>query len=104
MWGPYQIDNDDDMVYVKGLTNLEVLELSRTKVTDKGLDHLKGFTKLQRLDLGGTQVTDKGLERLERLTRLETLNLENTTGVSDFGLVHLPRMRRNMVVANRSAM
>ncbi len=40
------------------------------KVTDAGLKHLKGLTNLQSLDLGQTQVTDAGLEPLKGLTQL----------------------------------
>src|SRR3954467_15577168 len=37
------------MVYLKGLTNLDALQLGKPKVTDKGLRNLKGFGKLRRL-------------------------------------------------------
>ena len=36
---------------LKGLTQLQSLNLRDTKVTDAGLVHLKGLTKLQSLDL-----------------------------------------------------
>ena len=43
---------DAGLEHLKGLTNLQSLDLTFTKVTDAGLEHLKGLTKLQSLDLG----------------------------------------------------
>ena len=62
--------------------------LGGTKVTDAGLAHLKGLTQLQSLNLGFTKVTDTGLEHLRRLTKLQRLNL-NYTKVTDAGLEYL---------------
>ena len=39
--------------------------LSKTEVTDAGLEHIKGLTKLEMLDLRKTRVTDEGVKRLE---------------------------------------
>jgi len=41
-----------------------------TQVTDAALEHLKGLTNLEELDLTYTQVTDAGLEHLRGLTSL----------------------------------
>ena len=59
---------------VKALSNLEVLRLSFTQVTDAGLIHLKGLKKLKSIDLSGTQVTDVTLVHLRRLKKLEQLD------------------------------
>ena len=45
----------------------------RSKVTDAWPGHLKGLTQLQRLDLSYTQVTGAGLEHLKGLTKLQSL-------------------------------
>ena len=45
--------------------SVETLDLSRTQVSDAGLEHLKGLTSLTALDLSGTQVTDEGVEALK---------------------------------------
>jgi len=58
--------SDVGLVHVQGLTNLEVLLLRNTRVTDAGLVHLAGLNKLKRLELHGTQVTDKGLDELRQ--------------------------------------
>ena len=57
---------DDELVHLKGLTNLQYLNLTGTKVTDAGLEHLKGLTSLKRLDLDGTKVTTKGVNKLQK--------------------------------------
>ena len=46
------------------MTNLRVLQLIGTQVTDAGLVHLEGLTNLGVLYLKGTQVTDAGENRL----------------------------------------
>jgi hypothetical protein len=42
-----------------------MLYLSDTQVTDTGLEHLKGLTNLERLELNRTQVTDEGVRKLQ---------------------------------------
>jgi hypothetical protein len=79
---------DAGLEHLKGLTQLEWLDLMDTPVTDAGLEHLKGLTQLQELYLGGTKVTDAGLDYLKGLTQLRTLYLGNTP-VTDAGLEHL---------------
>jgi hypothetical protein len=84
---------DAGLVHLKGLTNLEELDLERTNVTDAGLEHLQGLTKLQWLGLAGTKVTDAGLERLRGLAKLQWLGLAETK-VTDAGLEHLKRLTK----------
>jgi internalin A len=67
-----------------------VLQLLDTKIGDMGLSHLKGLTQLQNLNLDGTAVTDAGLEYLKGLARLQKLSLINT-GVTDAGQKDLQR-------------
>ena len=71
---------------LKGLVNLETLNLSYTKITDTWLVHLKGFTNLETLDLRWCEkITDKGLVHLKGLSKLESLNL-NGTKITDAGV------------------
>ena len=44
----------------KLFTRLHWLLLENTQITDAGLENLKGLTQLQQLDLKGTKVTDDG--------------------------------------------
>ncbi|MBL7044862.1 MAG: hypothetical protein ISR77_39915 [Pirellulaceae bacterium] len=70
---------------VGGLTNLQCLSLSKTQVTDAGLEHLKGLTNLNGLALNDTQITDEGLAHLKGFVRLQYLYLGNTQ-VTDKGI------------------
>ena len=80
---------DAGLENLRGLTQLQSLDLAGTKVTDAGLAHLKGLTKLQSLDLfRATNVTDAGLAHLKGLTELQSLNLV-WTQVTNTGLEHL---------------
>ena len=74
--------------HLRGVPQLESLDLGLSKVTDAGLEDLKGLTKLQWLNLGHTQVSDAGLEHLQGLTNLQSLFLDDTK-VTDAGLEHL---------------
>ena len=57
---------DAGLADLRGLSNLQSLDLKETRVTDAGLVHLKGLSNLQSLDLNGTKVTYAGVERLRR--------------------------------------
>ena len=49
------------------MSKLETLDLGFCrKITDAGLVHLKGMTNLQSLDLGGTKITDAGVADLKK--------------------------------------
>jgi Leucine-rich repeat (LRR) protein len=103
---------DAELEQLKGLTNLQSLNLGETQVTEAGLEHLKDFTNLRslvlvhtqvseagiihlrgltnltQLDLGNTPVTDADLEQLKGLMNLQWVSLWNTR-VADTGLKHL---------------
>ena len=61
-------------MHLKGLTNLQELDLAGTQVTDAGLVHLKGLTNLQELDLSYTQVTEGGVQ--EQRQALPNCNIQ----------------------------
>jgi hypothetical protein len=89
---------DAGLVHLKGLTQLRELDLARSRtilpdVTDAGLVHLKGLNQLQTLNLWGTKVSDDGLKHLKGLRQLQMLDLSGTK-VSDAGLKHLKGMRQ----------
>jgi hypothetical protein len=48
--------------------------LNRDNFTDAGLVHLKGLTNLQDLNLHATAVTDVGLAHLKGLSQLRSLS------------------------------
>lgn len=81
--------SDADMPLLANLREQLVwLDMSATKITDKGLQPLAGFKNLTRLSLDNTAVTDAGLKHLETLPNLHYLNLYGTQ-VSDKGLKSL---------------
>jgi hypothetical protein len=51
---------------LQGLSNLEVLYLTYTRVTDVGLEFLKNLKSLQTLALARTKVTNEGVKELKR--------------------------------------
>jgi hypothetical protein len=53
--------------HLKALTDLEELNLARTRVTDAGLGHLQQLKKLRHLDLQATRVTPAGRARLQKV-------------------------------------
>jgi len=63
------------------------LDLRFTQVTDQGLEFLRGQTQLEVLNLQATGVTDAGMQHLAGLRRLRSLSVERTA-VTDAGLVH----------------
>lgn len=57
---------DDEMAYLKRLTNLTRLDLLGPQITDAGPEHLEGLTNLAHLDLCDTQVTAEAVESLRQ--------------------------------------
>ncbi|MBU6361095.1 MAG: NACHT domain-containing protein, partial [Chloroflexi bacterium] len=83
--------SDAGLATVGGLSSLQSLNLSFTKVSDAGLAALGGLSGLQSLNLSSTQVSDAGLAALGGLSGLKSLDLSYTK-VSDAGLVALCEM------------
>jgi internalin A len=79
---------DADLQSLKGLVNVESLDLSGTKVTDAGLAELKPLRQLHRLNLSRTAVTGAGLAELKTIIFLHDLNL-SYCAVTDAGLAGL---------------
>jgi hypothetical protein len=70
------------------LTGLRSLDLTRSALTDAGLQHLASLPALRELDLSETKITTAGLVVLGRLPELEWLGLRNT-GVGLMGRMKL---------------
>jgi Leucine Rich repeat len=87
---------DADLVHLKGLPQLHVLDLSGTQVTDDGLLYVNGLITLQHLDLSNTRITDAGLVNLKGLAELQCLLVQDTqvthAGVEELGKA-LPNCR-----------
>jgi len=76
------------LTLLKGLTELQTLQLLQTSVTDAVLVSLSGLTKLETLDIGDFDFTDAGLDHVKGLKKLRALNLHNTD-VTDEGVKKL---------------
>ena len=72
--------------------NITHLDLARSPLTDRALATVARCTNLQVLRLDGTAITDAGLAALAPLSRLTSLNL-NRTPVTDQALVPLRRLK-----------
>ena len=46
---------DAGLIHLRGLENLEVLDLQNTAISDAGLEHLAGMIELRLLFLDGTR-------------------------------------------------
>jgi len=73
------------LVYLKGLTNLEVLSVCLTAVGDDGFENLAGLTKLRRVSVCSSKVTGAGFRHLPAATPVESINLHSSPA-SDAGL------------------
>lgn len=80
------------LAHLKGLNDLERLDIGNTKINDGDLEPLTGLPNLKDLGLDGTQITDAGLEYLKAVPNLETLDLAHTT-IDDAGLKPLESLR-----------
>ena len=89
---------DKGVQELAGLAQLQVLDLCGSAITDSGLTHLRTKGGLQKLplltnlDLSFTKVTDKGVQELAVLARLQVLDLSRTA-ITDSGLAHLKAIR-----------
>ena len=79
---------DDQLVYLAGLSQLEVLDLRETRIGDAGVHNLIGMEKLRWLSLLDSQITDESLRILAELPNLKFLDVR-ATKVSDAGLPYL---------------
>ncbi len=87
---------DADLVHVKPLADLRILNLSGTAITDAGLKELTSLSRLKFVYLFNTNITDAGMESLQALPRLEVLCLDQTQ-ITDVGLralEELPRLEK----------
>ena len=76
---------DSGLDQISGLTQLEELRLSQSKVKGLGLKH---FVNLRSLDLRYSAVNDKGMESLKSLPKLERLILRDNN-ISDKGIANI---------------
>jgi len=105
---------DDQLRFVTPLTELRVLDLSDTAITDAGLRQLSRMPWLRDLLVFGTTVTDAGLAYLNGMTELDLLDLRRTRiegpglrhlhGLQDLVELRLPHVDRASLAALRTAL
>ena len=91
VYGPGAIEiTDAGAAHLAGLTRLESVNLSGTKVTGAALANFRGMDSLKHISFIGppVSISDADLAHLEGLTGLESLYVSHTQ-VSDAGLAHL---------------
>jgi hypothetical protein len=76
---------DAGLVHLRGLQELEELDLSSTAVGDGGLEHLGQLAQLRNLHISATRVTDAGLAKIQGLTHLRVLSVSGKK-ITDRGL------------------
>ena len=60
-------------------SNLTRLSIDHTNLTDAQIEELKGLKNLQYLNLVGTKITAQGVQKLKTITTLENIYLGQTT-------------------------
>jgi hypothetical protein len=88
---------DAGLECLRDLPEVRALHLDGTCITDAGLEQVRALTQLDSLELNDVPVTDSGLENLEYLSQLRWLKLNNTR-VTDLGLKHLQGMKQLQVL------
>ncbi|MBM3794928.1 MAG: hypothetical protein FJW31_12860 [Acidobacteria bacterium] len=87
--------SDAQLSHLGTLRGLERLNLHATQVGDLGIDAITGLEDLKELDLSLTTISDAGVAKLAKLKRLEVLRLDGTLieGRTLASLAELPAMR-----------
>ncbi|MCI0376211.1 MAG: hypothetical protein L0Y72_11135 [Gemmataceae bacterium] len=80
--------NDDAMKELAQLSNLRVIRLFNTKVTDKGVKELNGLEALQSFSYTGSGLTDAGMIELAKHKQLTALEIIDAP-ITDKGAMEL---------------
>ena len=80
--------DDDALAEILGISEMEVLELQHTAITDKGIFLITeaNLANLRAIHLSGTAITDNGLAKLATLPSLTDLTLSHCSGITDEGI------------------
>ena len=81
---------DWDLASLIGLSKLERLDLTSTRITDIGVIHLAEVISLKDLTLSGTNITDESISYLLKLRHLLRLDLRNTA-ITENGIRRIRR-------------
>ena len=84
---------DDVLAAFEGHTKLKILNLSFTKVTDKGIAALKDCNDLEYLEIPYTSIGDAGLSHFGDCSNLKSIRLARLP-VTDAGLAHFKSCKK----------
>lgn len=90
--------NDDLFSIIKGLPNLQKLNVNNTQITSASLKNLTTHNYLEYLNLYGTKVDDSGIEQVFNLQRLKKLFLWQTD-VSEEMITKIRNERPKLMVS-----
>ena len=82
---------DDGLVLLQGQTKLKHIVLTGTPITGSGLQYLQGLPVLARLELAWTEITNDSIPKLQGLPKLEYLDL-SATAISDASVESLSEL------------
>jgi len=82
---------DDDLIPLKALSNLRLLQIEYCRITDDSLATISELSKLERLAICKTEATDAGLSQLVKLSSLKVLTVEDQQ-FSETGLAHVAKI------------
>lgn len=103
LWLDFNVNvGDGAMNAVSNLKKLRVLRFHQAPVTDAGVAKIQGLTELQDLQLGRSRVGDAAMETIGTFTKLKLLDLQQTQ-VTDAGLAHLASLKLNWLCLNGTA-
>jgi len=77
------------------MKSLNRLNISRTRITDEGVETISKLTCLESLYLYRSDITDIGIEKLTSLARLKIFDIAgniNITNISSSSLMKLPQL------------
>jgi hypothetical protein len=89
--------SDADLVHLKDLDHIEILNLNNSPISDAGLAYIAGLSHLYALGLDDTGVTDAGLAHLKRLPKLRFLDMQRTV-VTDAGEEDMRRAKPDLEI------
>jgi Leucine-rich repeat (LRR) protein len=95
-----QLITDENMVHVRQLPNLEILQVHRL-IGDAGVAHFAGLKKLRVLNMPDSKLTDNGLAVIGGMTQLENLVISSHPSITDAGVAQLGNLT-NLRVLNLS--
>ena len=84
--------SDDSLPDIAELDGCIILELSRSRVTNRTLRHLRRLSRLRMLDLSETAIDDNGLTYIAELHSLQFFDL-GMTSITDAGIEKLSSLK-----------